>query len=49
LIVVISLIAASAAFSAWRDILAALVIEMTATWLLTVLPMPWHLRWRVSY
>ncbi|MFD5454643.1 hypothetical protein [Streptomyces olivaceus] len=41
-------IAVSAAFSAWRDILAALVVEMTAAWLLTVLPMPWRLRRRGS-
>lgn len=47
-IVVVSLIAVPAAFSAWRDILAALIVEMTAAWLLTVLPLPRRPRRRAS-
>ncbi|MET7639837.1 hypothetical protein [Streptomyces sp. NPDC005438] len=48
MIVVVSLIAVPAAFSAWRDILAALIVEMTAAWLLTVLPLPRRPRRRAS-
>ncbi|MFE7033732.1 hypothetical protein ACFU9Y_25790 [Streptomyces sp. NPDC057621] len=44
MIVVVSLILMSTASLAWQSMLSALLVEMAAAWLLTVLPTPRLLR-----
>ncbi|MEV5093297.1 hypothetical protein AB0N18_36305 [Streptomyces griseoincarnatus] len=43
-IVVLALITVSAASLSWQDLLAALIIEVAAGWLLAALPLPLPLR-----